>query len=188
MSEHLNTEQLEAGMEHILQAPLTDGALLKIVRRPDVERREIVPEGELDKAVGLVGDNWKARGSSSTFDGSAHPEAQLTIINARLISLIARCEDRWQLSGDQLVVDLDISVDNLPAGTRLSVGSAVLEVTNKPHTGCGKFSQRFGKDALRLTATPRGRALRLRGMYTRVVKAGTIRVGDPVKKLSGQVG
>ena len=154
MSEHLNTEQLEAGMEHILQAPLTDGALLKIVRRPDVERREIVPEGELDKAVGLVGDNWEARGSSSTVDGSAHPEAQLTIINARLISLIARSEERWQLSGDQLVVDLDISVDNLPAGTRLSVGSAVLEVTNKPHTGCGKFSQRFGKDALRLTATP----------------------------------
>ena len=185
MSEHLNTEQLEAGMEHILQSPADNGALLQIVRRPDVERREVVEEGELDTAEGLVGDNWKTRGSSSTEDGSAHPEAQLTMINARLISLIARSEDRWQLSGDQLVVDLDISVENLPVGTRLSIGSAVLEVTSKPHTGCGKFSRRFGKDALRLTATPRGKALRLRGIYTRVVESGKVRAGDPIKKLSG---
>ena len=145
MSKHLNTEQLEAGMEYILQSPADDGALMMIVRRPEVERREVLQEGELDAAAGLVGDNWQTRGSSSTVDGSAHPEAQLTLINARMISLIARSEERWQLSGDQLVVDLDISVDNLPVGTRLSVGSAVLEVTSKPHTGCGKFSRRFGK-------------------------------------------
>ena len=182
MSEHLNTSQLEAGMEHILQSPSDDGALLKIVRRPDVERREVLQEGDLDAAEGLVGDNWESRGSSSTEDGSAHPEAQLTLINARFISLIAQSEERWQLSGDQLVVDLDLSADNLPVGTRLSVGSAVLEVTAKPHTGCGKFSRRFGKDALRLTATPRGRALRLRGMYARVIEPGTVRVGDSVAK------
>ncbi len=185
MSEHLTTEQLEAGMEHVLRSPTDVGALMKIVRRPDVERREVLQEGELDAAEGLVGDNWKARGSSSTVDGSAHPEAQLTLINARLISLIAQSEERWQLSGDQLVVDMDLSVDNLPVGTRLSVGSAVMEVTAKPHTGCGKFSSRYGKDALRLTATPRGRALRLRGMYTRVVQPGTVRVGDSVAKVAG---
>lgn len=183
MSDHLNTEQLEAGMEHILQSPADDGALIMIVRRPEVERREVVQEGELDASAGLVGDNWQARGSSSTVDGSAHPEAQLTLINARLISLIARSEERWQLSGDQLVVDLDLSVENLPVGTRLSVGSAILEVTSKPHTGCGKFSRRFGRDALRMTATPKGRVLRLRGLYARVVKSGTIRVGDSVAKV-----
>ena len=183
MSEHLNTEQLEAGMEHILQSPADDGALMMIVRRPEVESREVLREGELDASAGLVGDNWKARGSSSTEDGSAHPEAQLTLINARLISLIARSEERWQLSGDQLVVDLDLSVDNLPVGTRLSLGSAVLQVTSKSHTGCGKFSRRFGRDALRLTATPQGRALRLRGMYTRVVESGTVRVGDAIAKV-----
>ena len=140
-------------------------------------------QGELDASIGLVGDNWQARGSTSTEDGSAHPEAQLTLINARFISLIAQVEERWQLSGDQLVVDLDISVDNLPVGTQLSLGSAVLEVTSKPHTGCGKFSRRFGRDALRLTATPQGRALRLRGMYARVVESGTVRVGDSVVKV-----
>ena len=183
MTEHLTTEQLEAGMEHVSQSPADDGALMMIVRRPEVERREVLQEGELDASVGLVGDNWQSRGSSSTTDGSAHPEAQLTLINARLISLIARSEERWQLSGDQLVVDLDLSVDNLPVGTRLSLGSAILEVTSKPHTGCGKFSRRFGKDALRLTATPQGRALRLRGMYTRVVGSGTVRVGDSIAKV-----
>ncbi len=185
MSEHLTTQQLEAGMEHVLQSPADVGALLKIVRRPDVDRREVLQEGELDAAEGLVGDNWKTRGSSSTADGAAHPEAQLTLINARLISLVAQSEERWQLSGDQLVVDMDLSVDNLPVGTRLSMGSAILEVTAKPHTGCGKFSSRFGKDALRLTATPQGRALRLRGMYTRVVQPGTVRVGDAVAKVAG---
>ena len=183
MSEHLTTKQLEAGMEHVSQSPAEYGALMMIVRRPEVERREVLQEGELDASAGLVGDNWKTRGSSSTEDGSAHPEAQLTIINARLISLIARSEERWQLSGDQLVVDLDLSVDNLPVGTRLSLGSAILEVTSKPHTGCGKFSRRFGKDALRMTATPRGKALRLRGMYTRVVESGTVRVGDSIAKI-----
>ena len=117
-------------------------------------------------------------------DGSAHPEAQVTIINSRLLALIAQSDERWELSGDQLIVDLDISVDNLPAGTQLSVGSAVIEVSKKPHTGCGKFAQRFGKDALRFISTPRGNALRLRGVNTRVIQSGSVRVGDGVTKLS----
>ena len=184
MSEHLTTDQLQAGLEHILASPSDNGALLKIVRRPDVDRREVLPEGDLDTSAGLVGDNWKTRGSSSTADGAADPVAQVTIINSRLIALIAQSDERWELSGDQLIVDLDISVDNLPAGTQLSVGSAVIEVSKKPHTGCGKFAQRFGKDALRFISTPRGNALRLRGVNTRVVQSGSVRVGDGVTKLS----
>ena len=180
---HLTTEELEAGMEHVERSPADNGPLVKIVRRPDVEQREVVAEGELDVELGLVGDNWKTRGSTSTPDGSANPVAQITMMNSRFLSLIAQSEERWQLSGDQLLVDLDLSATNLPPGTRLAVGSAELEVSAKPHTGCAKFSARFGRDALRATATPKGRELRLRGVNTRVVRSGTIRVGDVAVKL-----
>ena len=176
--DHLTTEQLEAGLEHIRQSPADGGPLLMIVRRPDTDEREVVEEAALDVDVGLVGDNWKARGSPRTPDGKANPEAQITMMNSRLLALLAQSEERWPLAGDQLVIDMDLSVDNLPAGTRLSIGSAVVEISAKPHTGCEKFEDRFGRDALRFISTPLGRSLRLRGVNTRVVRSGTIRVGD----------
>ena len=182
-SEHLTTEELEAGFAHILRAPSTNGALQLIVRRPGVDQREVLAEADLDVYKGLVGDDWKSRGSASTPDGAAHPDAQVTLINARLIGLLAGAEERWQLSGDQLVVDLDISVDNLPPGARLSIGEAVIEVTEKEHTGCAKFAARFGRDALRFISTRQGRDLRLRGVYTRVVKSGRVRAGDLASRL-----
>ncbi len=177
-AEHLAIEELDAGFAHILRSPSTGGALKMIVRRPGVDRREVLAEADLDVDEGLVGDDWKSRGSTTAPDGNANPDAQVTIINARLIDLLARAEERWQLSGDQLVVDLDISVDNLPPGARLSIGEAVIEVTEKEHTGCAKFAARFGRDALRFISTREGRGLRLRGVYTRVVKSGRIRTGD----------
>ncbi len=180
---HLATAQFEAGMEHVLRSPADSGPLVRIVRRPDVERREIVEEGVLDTDHGLAGDNWKARGSVSTPDGSANPVAQITVMNSRFLSLIAQSEERWELAGDQLIVDLDLSVENLPPGTRLSIGSAVIEISEKPHTGCAKFSARFGQDALRYVSTPGGREQRLRGVNTRIVQSGTVRVGDTLTKL-----
>ena len=176
--DHLTTEQLEAGLEHIRQSPADGGPLVMIVRRPGVDQRELVTEGALDVDVGLVGDNWKARGSPRTPDGKANPEAQITIMNSRLLTLVAQSEERWPLAGDQLAVDMDLSIDSLPPGTRLSIGSAVVEISAKPHTGCEKFEDRFGRDALRFISTPLGRSLRLRGVNTMVVRSGTIRVGD----------
>ena len=178
VTDHLTTEQLEAGLEHIRQSPADGGSLLMIVRRPGTDEREVVEEAALDVDVGLVGDNWKARGSPRTPDGKANPEAQITMINSRLLALLAQSEERWPLAGDQLVIDMDLSVDNLPAGTRLSIGSAMVEISAKPHTGCEKFEDRFGRDALRFISTPLGRSLRLRGVNTKVVRSGTIRVGD----------
>ena len=176
--DHLTTEQLEAGLEHIRQSPADGGPLVMIVRRPATDEREVVEEGALDVDVGLVGDNWKARGSPRTPDGKANPEAQITMINSRLLALLAQSQERWPLAGDQLAIDMDMSVDNLPPGTRLSIGSAMVEISAKPHTGCEKFEDRFGRDALRFISTPTGRSLRLRGVNTRVVRSGTIRVGD----------
>jgi MOSC domain-containing protein YiiM len=151
-----------------------------IVRRPETEAREVLADGVLDLAEGLVGDNWRTRGSARTPDGSAHPDMQLTLVNARALALIAQRKDRWPLAGDQLVVDLDLSVDNAPPGTRLRIGQAVIELTAQPHTGCKKYAARFGVDALGFVSSPVGKRLQLRGVNARVVQPGAIRVGDPV--------
>jgi hypothetical protein len=180
---HLTLDELEAGLEAIRQAPKDQGVLEMIVRRPEIDLREVLEEGALDMAEGLVGDSWKSRGSTRTADGSAHPDMQLNVMNARVIALLAQDRQRWRLAGDQLFIDLDISAENLPPGTRLALGSAVIEVTDQPHTGCAKFMERFGKEALKFVNSPEGRVLRLRGMNAKVVQTGAIRVGDVVNKL-----
>ena len=179
---HLTTTVLEAGLETIRQSPRDAGLLALIVRRPQVDAREVLEEGQLDPAAGLVGDDWRLLGSNRTPDGSAHPDTQLTFMNSRTIALIAAEKERWPLAGDQLFVDMDLSLDNLPPGTRLALGTAIVVVTDQPHTGCDKFAARFGRDALKFVNSPAGRQLRLRGMYARVEQAGTIRVGDIVQK------
>ena len=180
---HLSMTELEAGLENIRQSPSDSGVLKMIVRRPNVDEREIVNEAELDLEVGLIGDTWKMRGSKATPDGSANIHAQITVTNARAIALLAQDESRWALAGDQLYVDFDLSVDNLPPGTRIAIGSAILEVSVVPHTGCAKFSQRFGVEALKFVNSPEGKQLHLRGINTQVIQAGTIHVGDVVKKV-----
>jgi hypothetical protein len=176
-------EQLEAGLDGIRQSPKDEGVLELIVRRPQIDAREVLEEAELHPAEGLVGDSWKLRGSSRTPDGSAHPDMQLNIINARVIALVAQDRQCWQLAGDQLYLDMDLSEENLPAGTRLALGSAVIEVTPQPHTGCKKFVARFGLDAMKFVNSPTGRELHLRGINARVVQPGVIRVGESAKKL-----
>ena len=180
----LTMPELEAGLARILEAPKEEGRLELIARRPAVDEREVVEVGELDLAVGLVGDSWSRRGSSRTADGTAHPDMQLNVMSARVIDLLAQERDRWALAGDQLYVDLDLSEENLPAGTRLAIGTAVIEVTDQPHTGCGKFVERFGRDAMKFVNSPLGRRLHLRGINARVVRPGTIRVGNAVQRLA----
>jgi len=180
---HLTTSQLQVGLAMIRRAPRDNGVLEMIVRRPAVRAREVIDEGELDVAEGLVGDNWRQRSSNRTPDGSPHPDMQLNVISSRVAALVAQVKERWQLAGDQLYVDLDLSAANLPPGTQLVIGSAVIEVTNQPHTGCAKFVERFGVDAMKFVNSPLGRELNLRGINARVVKPGRIRVGDRLVKL-----
>jgi len=180
---HLSITELEAGLNIIRQSPSDQGILKMIVRRPKTDEREIVNEAELNLEVGLVGDTWKTRGSKAMPDGSANIQAQITLMNMRAIALLAQDESRWALAGDQLYVDFDLSEANLPSGTRITIGSAILEVSATPHTGCAKFSARFGVDALKFVNSPDGKQLHLRGINARVVQAGEIRVGDVVRKV-----
>lgn len=180
----LATDELEAGLDLIRQSPQDEGVLRMIVVRPRPLERQPLTEGQLDLALGLVGDNWHTRPSSRTPDGSPHPEMQLNLMNARVIALLAQSEERWPLAGDQLYIDLDLSQANLPPGTRLAVGvAAIIEVTAIPHTGCQKFRDRFGLDALKFVSTPIGKQLNLRGLNAKVIQPGTIRPGDVIKKI-----
>lgn len=180
---HLTLCELEAGLDEIRCAPKQTGTLMMIVRRPAVDQREVLSEGVLDAAAGLVGDSWKARAKPGAADGTVSNENQITIMNSRVIALLAQSKERWPLAGDQLYADLDLSVVNLPAGTRLAVGGAIMEVTSKAHTPCRKFAARFGADAVTFTNSASGKQLRLRGVKAKVVQSGPIKTGDVIRKM-----
>jgi hypothetical protein len=175
---------LDAGLDHVLASPLDHGAVELVVARPGVGERTVLDEAKLDPAIGLVGDSWIDRFSRHTPDGSPNPVMQLTLMNARAAALVAQTTDRWPLAGDQLYVDLELGYDNLPAGTQLQVGTAVVEITDEPHTGCAKFAERFGMDAVRWVNSPVGREHNLRGVNARVISGGVVRPGDKVHKLA----
>ena len=177
-------ETLSRQLPHIQQSPKIEGTLALIVRRPQVDAREVLPEGELNLAEGLAGDTWNRRSSSRTPDGSPHPDMQLNLMNVRVIEAIAGRIKRWPLAGDQLFVDLDLSQANVPPGTRLSIGNATIEITPQPHRGCDKFAARFGVDALQFVNSPEGRRLGLRGVNAKVIRPGRVRTGDVVRKLN----
>ena len=177
---HRSLADLRAGLDEIRSAPKDHGTVRLIVRRPGEDLRESIDVAQLDLAEGLVGDTWRSRGNRHTPDGAADPQAQLTLVNARAASVIAGEPQRWALAGDQFYVDLDLSEANLPPGTRLRIGEAEIEISVKAHTGCEKFSARFGLDALAFVSTPEGRELRLRGVNASVITGGQVQVGDPI--------
>src|SRR4029077_19480405 len=179
----LTMNELEAGLDEIARSPKDGGVVEMIVRRPDVGEREILQEGRLDLPDGLVGDSWKRRSSRRTKDGTPHPDMQLNLMNARVVALVSQDKARWHLAGDQLFVDFDLSEANVPAGTKLAIGSAVIEVTAEPHTGCSKFIERFGLDAMKFVNADERRDLHLRGINARVVQPGSLRAGDTISKL-----
>lgn len=175
---HRTLAELHEGLEVIRRSPRGAGRIEMIVSRPAAGERVFHETAELSLETGLVGDNWKVRGSSKTPDKSAHPEMQITLMNLRAIDLIAGAPGRRALAGDQFYLDLDLSLEHLPAGSRLALGDAIIEITEPPHLGCVKFAGRFGNDALKFVNTLEARALRLRGAHAKVVKAGTVRKGE----------
>jgi len=179
----LTMAQLEAALDHIREAPKDNGVVDLIVRRPRVDSREVLDEAQFDVEQGLMGDSWIYRGSSKTADGGPHPEMQITIMNSRVVDLVAQEKERWPLAGDQLFIEMDLSKANLPAGSRIAIGSAIIEVTEPPHLGCQKFVARFGADAMKFVNSPVGRELCMRGVHARVIQNGTVRTGDVARKI-----
>jgi hypothetical protein len=181
-------DELATRLDHLRDAPAEVGTLDLVVRRPANAEREVLAEGVLDVADGLIGDNWLARATSRAVAEGRHLKAQVTVMSSRMVRLLADTDEERALAGDQLYLDLDISYDNLPAGTRIALGDpddggAVIEVSDKPHTGCAKFVRRFGTEATSFVNSDEGRQLRLRGLNARVVRGGKVRPGDRVRKL-----
>ncbi len=182
--QHRTTAELEARLDHLRASPRDVGVLALLVRRPAARQREILAEGELHPEHGLVGDDWAARGRRRGRMTASYGARSITVMNHRMASVLADLVSDQALAGDQLYVDLDLSVDNLPVGSRLAVGAtAVIEVAKYPHTGCAKFVERFGGDAARFVNGEAGRPLRLRGLNGTVVVGGSVRTGDAIRKL-----
>ena len=180
---YLSKGELQSGFYLIKQSPDNDGEVQMIVRRPETDKREILEEGELDLELGLVGDRWGKGIKMRKNDLNEYFNRQITIMNSRTAALVAGNRDRWPLAGDQLYIDLNISSDNLPPGTRLAIGSSIVEVTDLPHNGCDKFKKRYGLDALKFVNSREGKKYHLRGINTRIIRGGIVRVGDKAIKL-----
>ena len=171
-------DELEALWSAAPPPPRERGSVrLLCVRRAPSEHE--TPESvEVTVSEGLVGDRW-SRATAHDPD----PDSQVTLMMAGVAELVAAAEQPLHEAGDNILVDYDISVDNLPVGSRLRIGEAVLEVSATPHTGCSKFSGRFGQDALRWVNWRYWRERRLRGVNCRVVSGGTVRLGDAVERI-----
>jgi MOSC domain-containing protein len=180
LERHFTTAELEARLDDVRAAPADVGRLELVVRRPVEGEREALEAGELDLVEGLVGDRWSRGKRGRTPD----PATQLTLMSARAAELVAGSRERWALAGDQLYVDLDLSGTNLPPGTRLAIGSAIVEISDLPHLGCAKFTARYGEGARELVNSPEGVALNLRGINATVIRSGRVRAGDVVRKLA----
>lgn len=178
------TETLMAGLEAIRQAPKDDGKLEMIVIRPSENARELPGTCEVHAAEGVCGDNWRQRRKKYLPDGSLDPDSQIAIMSSRAIELIAGGRERWPLAGDNLMVDFDLSDENLQPGQKLEIGTALLEITAEAHNGCAKFAERFGREALKVVNSPEGKQLHLRGIYAKVVRAGSLKTGDLIRKVS----
>ena len=183
---HRSTIELTAGLDHLRSAPTDGGTVHLVVRRPGLGMRELLEEGLLDTEDGVVGDNWLSRATSRAIADGRHLEAQVNVMSARMVGLLADSAEEQAYAGDQLFLDLDISVANLPTGSRLAFGApggggAVIEISARPHNGCAKFTARFGEEAMLFVNSEVGKGLRLRGFNGRIVSSGVVRTGDPVR-------
>jgi len=185
MPNHFTLAELQAGLPDIIASPADTGLLEAIVIRPSAGERRELDSVEISLAGGVHGDNWALGCWKTTDDGKPHPDVQICIMNSRCIAKVAGSRENWAPAGDNLFIDMDLTRENLPTGQRLAIGSAIVEVTADPHTGCANFVERYGREATVFVNTGEGRKLRLRGIYARVVQDGRVSVGDRVVKVAG---
>ncbi len=181
--QHLSTLELEQGLPEVLAAPRDAGRLAAIFVRPATNERRSLADARLTPEGGIDGDRWVTDSYYRLTGGRSDPRSQVSLMNVRFLRQIALNEDAICLAGDNLIVDLDLSEANLPAGSQLAIGDEVIiEISELSHTGCSKLEGRYGKEARAFMNNARGKSLHLRGRFARILVGGTIRVGDTVRK------
>ena len=181
-TQHVSAVELEQGLAEVLASPTDAGRLTAIFVRPAPNERRRLVSATLTPEKGIDGDRWVSDSFSGLKDGS-DPRSQVSIMNDRFLRQVAGDDDGMCLAGDNLIVDLDLSEANLPAGSHVTIGpEVILEISDLKHTGCSKFARRYGPDAKTFANNKQGTALHLRGRYARIVRGGTIRLGDEVRK------
>jgi len=177
-------ESLEARKPWVLDAPKDNAPVLSLCIRPAEGERRFVERIRFDPQAGVVGDRWRWKAWMHLPDGRPDPRIQVCMLGTRVLQLVRREGSSMIHPGDTVIADMDFSEANLPAGQRLQLGSAVLEVSDVFNTGCAKWQERYGPAALRWINRPGNRALRLRGILARVVAPGEATLNDTLRKLA----
>lgn len=180
--ENVNLDALQAALPSVLMAPKDSAPIEQLCLRPDIGVRNFVDEMELTRELGIPGERWNYAPWLTLRDGRADPRIQVSILNKQVLDLVYNDPHNMIHPGDSFIADMDFSYENMPDGTLLNIGSAVLRVSDKFNTACQKWQDRYGRDALRWIVLQGNRQYRLRGVLCEVIKDGRVKTGDLIQK------
>lgn len=175
---HVTAAELAKALPDVLSAPGTDAPIAGLCFRPGFGLRSFPPSLRLTRAFGIPGERWLTAPWLKLPDGSADPRIQVSILPSRVLDLVWRDRETTVHPGDTIVADLDMTDANLPPGTLLQAGTAILRVSDQPNDGCVKWKARYGQAAMDWITDPAHAALRLRGVLCEVFADGVVAVGD----------
>ncbi|MFT5632095.1 MAG: hypothetical protein ACI9HB_003282 [Gammaproteobacteria bacterium] len=182
-SGHVRLAECEDALSTILAAPKSGAIVEQLCLRPGFSERSFPELLELTVAGGIIGERWTKAPWLTLSDGTPDPRIQVSILSKRVMDLCWRDRENTHHPGDTMIVDMDLGVENLPNGTRLGIGSAVVEVSDKFNTACIKWQGRYGAESLRWLNLRKNRDYRLRGILCRIVQDGVVRLGDELARV-----
>lgn len=172
--------ELDAQLPHVLNAPKTGSRVAMLCTRPARNERVFPDAIVLTRARGIDGDREMAQPWLRLDNGDPDPRIQVSIIPQRVLDLVWRDRENITHPGDNIVADIDVSLDNMPVGTILTIGTAALRVSDEWNDGCAKWNKRMGRAAYEWTTQPDHEPLRLRGIYCEIITDGVIKLGDTI--------
>ena len=178
--------QLDQALPDVMAAPKDRAAIGMLCLRPERNQRKFVDQIEVSPQKGIAGERWLESPWLTTPEGAPHPGIQISILQQRVLDLVWQDRENTPHPGDTFVVDMDLSHDNLPVGQLLSVGTAILKVSDVFNDGCVKWKARYGAAAKDWIVADDHPKLRLRGVLCSVERAGLLKAGDFLTKIAAK--